>query len=526
MSLDSSQDQVAERLQKMRALRASGIEPYPYRFEANATISDLRARHDGKDAASLEAEKPATAVGGRVLARREHGKAGFLDLSDGVSRIQVMLRRNELGEQGWTAWQQLDIGDWLGVEGVVIRTRMGELTIHASSVVMLSKSLRPLPVPKVEVVDGKEVVHFALADKELRYRRRYVDLAVNPEVRRVFELRTRAVSAVRRFLDARGFLEVETPVLQSLHGGAAARPFRTNLNALGGMPLFLRIADELYLKRLIVGGMPRVYEIGKDFRNEGIDRTHNPEFTMLECYQAFADYSDMMDLTESLVTSVAQEALGTLKVRRGGADGIEIDLTPPWRRLSMADAVREIGGVTEDVGSMDRDVLRQACRAHRLEADETASAGLMLDTIFSELVQPHLQQPTFILDYPVEVSPLAKVHRSKPGLTERFEAFIGGWELANAFSELNDPVDQRERFMAQERLRLQGDEEAHVIDEDFLMALEHGMPPTGGLGVGIDRLVMLLADCSSIRDVLLFPFMRPLDAGDAASSQATQGDSR
>jgi lysyl-tRNA synthetase class 2 len=521
MSLDSSQDQVAERLQKMQALRASGIEPYPYRFAATATVGELRAAHDAKDTAALEAERPPTSVGGRVLARRDQGKAGFLDLSDGVARIQVMLRRNEIGDPGWTTWQMLDIGDWLGVEGIVMRTRMGELTVQASGVVMLSKSLRPLPVPKIETVDGKEIVHFALADKELRYRRRYVDLAVNPEVRRVFELRTRAVSAIRRFLDARGFLEVETPVLQALHGGAAARPFRTHLNALG-MPLYLRIADELYLKRLIVGGMPRVYEIGKDFRNEGIDRTHNPEFTMLECYQAFADYSDMMDLTESLVTSVAQEALGTLKVRRGD---LEIDLTPPWRRLTMADAVREIGGVKEDVGTMDRDVLVNACRAHALEHDPAAPAGLLLDVIFSELVQPHLHQPTFILDYPVEVSPLAKAHRSRPGLTERFEAFIGGWELANAFSELNDPVDQRNRFEAQERLRLQGDEEAHVIDEDFLLALEHGMPPTGGLGVGIDRLVMLLADCSSIRDVLLFPFMRPLDAGEAAAG-AAEGDSR
>jgi lysyl-tRNA synthetase, class II len=508
MALDASHDQIAARLGKLGALRERGIEPYPYRFDATHDVSALRRAYEGWTAEQLEADQPRVAAGGRILSLRTQGKTGFLDLSDGAARIQVYVRRDGVPEAAWTAWEHLDIGDWVGASGRVMRTRAGELTLQAADLTLLAKTLQPLPVPKVEVVDGRQVVHHQFADKELRYRRRYVDLAVNTDVRRVFELRTRAVSAIRRFLDGRGFLEVETPVLQSLHGGASARPFKTSINALSGMPLYLRIADELYLKRLIVGGMARVYEIGKDFRNEGIDRTHNPEFTMLELYQAFADYGDMAEITESLVTHVAREALGTLIVRRGDA---EIDLTPPWRRITMLDAIREIGGVSEDVSTLDRDVLLSVCGSRGIDHDPASNPGQLLDAVFSELVQPHLVQPTFILDYPKEISPLAKQHRSHPRLTERFEAFIAGWELANAFSELNDPVDQRARFEAQMALRAGGDEEAQLLDEDFLLALEHGMPPTGGLGIGIDRLIMLLADCSSIRDVLLFPFMRPLD---------------
>ena len=510
MALDAGHDQIAARLGKLASLRERGIEPYPYRFDATHDVRGLRRLYEGWTAEQLEADQPKAAAGGRILSLRTQGKTGFFDLSDGAARIQVYVRRDGVPEAAWTAWEHCDIGDWVGAAGRVMRTRAGELTLQASGLEMLAKALHPLPVPKVETVDGKQVVHHQFADKELRYRRRYVDLAVNSDVRRVFELRTKVVSAIRRFLDERGFLEVETPVLQSLHGGASARPFRTSLNALSGMPLYLRIADELYLKRLVVGGMPRVYEIGKDFRNEGIDRTHNPEFTMLELYQAFADYGDMAEITEGLVTHAAQAALGTLKVRRGD---VEIDLTPPWRRMTMLGAIREIGGVQEDISSLDREVLLRACRGHGVEHDPAGNPGRLLDAIFSELVQPQLVQPTFILDYPKEISPLAKGHRSHPRLTERFEAFIAGWELGNAFSELNDPVDQRARFEAQMALRAEGDDEAQVLDEDFLLALEHGMPPTGGLGVGIDRLIMLLADCSSIRDVLLFPFMRPLDLG-------------
>ncbi len=516
MALDPSQDQIAERLDKLRALRENGIDPHPVRFDATHDVTMLRAQHEPLTPEQLDAPAPPVAAGGRVMSLRTHGKTGFFDLSDGRSRIQVYVRRDGVPEEAWRAWELTDIGDWVGVEGRVMRTRAGELTVQASSLRMLSKALRPLPVPKVEVVDGQTVVHHAFADKELRYRRRYVDLAVNTEVRRVFELRTRMVSAIRRFLDARGFLEVETPVLQTLAGGATARPFRTSINALSGMPLYLRIADELYLKRLIVGGMPRVYEIGKDFRNEGIDRTHNPEFTMLELYQAFADYGDMAETTESLVTFVAQETLGTLQVRRG--DHV-IDLTPPWRRMTMLESLREIGGVTEDLETLDRAALLRACEDKNVAHDPKAPAGHLLDALFSDLVQPHLIQPTFILDYPKEISPLARVHRQNPRLTERFEAFVAGWELANAFSELNDPLDQRARFEAQMALREAGDDEAQMLDEDFLMALEHGMPPTGGLGIGVDRLVMLLADCASIRDVLLFPFMRPLELNPASPGE-------
>ena len=520
MALDHSHDQIAERLEKLRALREHGVDPYPCRFAADIDVTSLRESHDSTPGEVLETTRPGVTVGGRVMSMRTHGKTGFFDLSDGRSRIQVYVRRDGVPEPAWQAWELTDIGDWMGVAGHVMRTRAGELTVQASGLTVLAKALRPLPVPKVETVDGKSVSHHVFADKELRYRRRYVDLAVNPDVRRVFEMRTRIVSAIRRFLDGRGFLEVETPILQSLYGGASARPFKTTLNALSGMPLYLRIADELYLKRLIVGGMPRVYEIGKDFRNEGIDRTHNPEFSMLELYQAFADYGDMAEISESLVTFIAREVLGTLSIRRGEH---EIDLTPPWRRMTMLGSLREIGGVTEDLQTLDRAALLSACESRKVPHDPQAGAGQLLDALFSELVQPHLVQPTFIMDYPKEISPLAREHRDNPRLTERFEVFVAGWELGNAFSELNDPLDQRARFEAQMAMREAGDEDAQVLDEDFLLALEHGMPPTGGLGVGVDRLVMLLADCASIRDVLLFPFMRPIDPSAASPAEGDDG---
>ena len=516
MPLDPSNDQIAERLGKLEALRSKAIEPYPYRFDASDTVSAIRSAHDATSGPDLDARPTEVRVGGRVLSLRSHGKAGFADISDGQERIQLYVRKDDVPEIAWAAWELLDIGDWVGARGVLMRTRSAELSVKVADLSLLSKSLRPLPVGKTEQVDGKTVTHYGFTDKEMRYRRRYVDLAVNPEVRRIFELRSRMVSGIRRFLDARDFLEVETPILQPIHGGASARPFRTSLNALSGMTLYMRIADELYLKRLIVGGIPRVYEIGKDFRNEGIDRTHNPEFSMLELYQAYADYGDMAALTESMVSTLAQDLLGTMTVSRSG---VEINLAPPWRRISMLDAIRDIGGVAEDVSTLDRDTLLSVCKQRNVAHDPAANGGQLLDAVFSELVQPHLVQPTFVLDYPKEVSPLAKGHRSSPRLTERFEAFVAGWELANAFSELNDPLDQRARFDAQMRLREAGDDEAQLLDEDFLMALEHGMPPTGGLGVGVDRLAMLLFDQSSIRDVLLFPFMRPLgsEPGDATS---------
>ena len=369
-------------------------------------------------------------------------------------------------------------------------------------------AIRPLPVPKEEIRDGERVVHDQFSDKELRYRRRYLDLALNPDVQAVFRKRSAVVSAIRQFLDARGFLEVETPVLQPLYGGASARPFVTHHNVLD-MPLYLRISDELYLKRLIVGGLERVYEIGKNFRNEGIDRTHNPEFSMLELYQAYADYSDMMAISEALYVFVAEKVNGATTLEYQGR---EIDLTPPWPRIPMLEAIEKYGDI--DVARSSDADLHEACKRFDSDIEPDAERGLLINALFEACVEPELIQPTFITDYPIAVSPLAKRHRTEKDLTERFEFFINGWEAGNAFSELNDPIDQRQRFAHQKTLRDKGDDEAQVLDEDFLMALEHGMPPTGGLGIGVDRMVMLLADAPSIRDAILFPHMRPKEGRD------------
>ena len=399
----------------------------------------------------------------------------------------------------------LDLGDMVGVEGYMFRTRTGEVTMHASSIVLLAKSLRPMPVVKEKIVDGEKVVFDEVQDKELRYRQRYVDLVVNPEVKQVFRTRAAVIDRIRRFLNDREYLEVETPVLQPIYGGAAARPFTTHHNALD-RKLYLRISNELYLKRLIVGGFNRVYEFSKDFRNEGIDRTHNPEFTMLEFYQAYADYHQMMDLVEDMVADAAAAAApdGNLVF---GWRGHEINLAKPWQRRSMLELIGEKAG--EEIAlPLDKSQLEGLCKKHGIELKPGMSAGKMLDELFGELVEPYLANPTFVTDYPVEVSPLAKRHRSKPGLTERFELIIGGAEIANAFSELNDPLDQRGRFEAQMQLKDEGDEEAQVMDEDYLRAMEYGMPPTGGVGIGIDRLVMLLTGMETIKDVVLFPQLR------------------
>jgi lysyl-tRNA synthetase, class II len=443
-------------------------------------------------------------LAGRIMSIRSHGRTVFADLADRDGRLQLYLRANDLGE-AFAVIELLDIGDWVGVEGELFRTRMGEVTLRVADLQLLAKAVRPLPAGKEEVDDstGERRVYGGFADVEQRYRQRYADLAVNPDVRAVFVTRSRIVSAIRRFLDGREYLEVETPVLQPLYGGASARPFTTHHNALD-MRLYLRIADELYLKRLIVGGLERVYEIGKDFRNEGIDRTHNPEFTMLEFYEAFADYRDMMALVEELIGHVVVEACGDVAVMFGGT---RIDFSPPFPRLAFLDALREYGGI--DVTSMDDAAL--ARHATGLGVDDAADMPRprLLDELFKELVEPHLVQPVFIVDYPRELSPLAKPKRGEQALVERFELMVAGREIANAFSELNDPFDQRERFEAQVRLRESGDEEAQNLDEDYLRALEYGMPPTGGVGIGIDRLVMLLTDQPSIRDVILFPTMRP-----------------
>ena len=485
------------RREELAELRSRGVDPYPAVFDRTAfSRATIDAFRDDAPPADV-------AVAGRIMSIRRMGKASFCHIQDMQGRIQAYLKRDDLGE-AYDAFKLLDIGDIVGVEGFVFRTKMGEVSVHARRMTLLSKSLRPLPVVKEKTDEkGNTVTFDPFADKELRYRQRYVDLVVNPGVREVFLKRSAIMRAIRSFFDGRGYIEVETPILQPIYGGASARPFLTHHNALD-IDLFLRIADELYLKRLIVGGFDAVYEFAKDFRNEGMDRSHNPEFTMLELYVAYRDYHWMMDLVEQLVSETALAVNGTTKLTVGKN---EIDVASPWKRITMFDAIKERTG--KDLTGKSEADLRAILKELHLEAAPGAGAGTMIDEIFSEMVEPTLIQPTFITDYPLEMSPLAKKHRSKPGLVERFEVIVNGQELCNAFSELNDPLDQRARFEDQMKLRARGDQEAQVLDEDFLRALEYGMPPTAGLGIGIDRLTMLLTDQDSIRDVLLFPQMKP-----------------
>ena len=487
-----------QRRTKLTQIREKGINPYPYRFEATHRSSEVIGNFE-----PLSESKEAVRIAGRLMSIRGHGKTSFAHMQDAAGRIQIYVRKDTLGEESFALYKLMDIGDLIGVEGTVFRTRTGEITVEVRDFEVLCKSLRPLPIEKKRVEDGEKVTFDAVSDKELRYRQRYVDLILHPEVRQTFERRTKIVSAIRRFLEERDFMEVETPILQPLYGGASARPFVTHHNALD-IDLYLRISDELYLKRLIVGGYERVYEFCKDFRNEGMDRSHNPEFTLLELYQAYADYGDMMRITEEMVSSVAEELFGSQRV---DYQGTEIDFTPPWKRVTMLGAIAEYAGV--HLEGTSEEAMRKTCAGLDVEVDGTMGSGKMMDEIFKKYVEPHLIQPTFVMDYPVETAPLAKRHRKNPSLTERFEAFVNGSEIANAFSELNDPLDQRERFETQARLRAMGGDEAQALDEDFLRALEYGMPPTGGLGIGIDRLVMLLTNAPSIRDVLFFPQMRP-----------------
>jgi len=505
-SPDGDSHLLQARREKLEALQGKGIRPFAYGFDRThrsdeAVHAFTLAEEDGSLDERGHGEK--VRVGGRILSWRSHGRSAFAHIEDGGGRIQLYFRQNVLGEESFADLDLLDLGDWIGVRGPLFRTRTGEVTVQVDAWELLAKSLRPLPLGKEEVdpESGKRIVHSGFANKQSRYRQRYADLAVHPEVREVFRLRSRMVSAMRRFLDERDFLEVETPILQPIYGGAAARPFTTHHNTLD-MPLYLRIADELYLKRLIVGGFERVYEIGKDFRNEGIDRSHNPEFTMLEFYQAFADYQDMMTLVEELIAEVARASTGDTLV---SYQGREVDLTPPYRRLSFVDALD--GALHRNTFDLDDDQLRQLAEEATGESLENAGRGRLLDRLFGVLVEPDLIQPTYVMDYPVELSPLAKPHREDARLTERFELFVAGRELANAFSELNDPLDQRRRFRAQAGPDF--DEEAHPVDEDYLRAMEYGMPPTGGVGIGVDRLAMVLADQPSIRDVILFPILRP-----------------
>jgi lysyl-tRNA synthetase class 2 len=488
---------------KCADLRARGVEPYPYSY---ARTHHTRQVLDLGEAVTTEPGL-VVSVAGRLMGRRGHGKAGFGHVLDQTGRVQVYAREDVLGAAGYGLWELLDLGDWVGVKGPVFRTRTGEITVQAQELTLLAKSMRPLP----------DKWH-GLVDPETRYRQRYADLFMNPEVRDVFAKRTRALSTIRRFLDARGYLEVETPVLQPLYGGAFARPFVTRHNALG-MDLYLRISNELYLKRLLVGGFERVYEFAKDFRNEGIDRSHSPEFTMLEVYQAFADYRDIMRLTEEMFARLAEEVGGGMTLEYQGQ---KLDFTPPWPEVSILEAVK--GAVGEDVSDMDPARLERLCDARGLAARPGSGAGGMLDELFSALIQPALIQPTFVIDHPREISPLAKVKRGNAHVVERFEPFVCGMEVGNAFSEQNDPAEQEHQFQLQMDRRAQGDDEAQVLDKDFLRALEYGMPPTGGLGVGIDRIVMLLTDSRSIRDVILFPALRPEEGRAAALDEDAAED--
>ena len=499
----SLEELIRQRREKLGAWRALGIEPYAYRYEVSHHVAEILALGDQV----TEADGPRVRVAGRLMSLRGHGKAGFAHLLDGTGKLQLYFRADRL-EGAFQRYELLDVGDWIGAEGAVFRTRTGEITVRVEGFSMLAKSLRPLP----------EKWH-GLRDPETRFRQRYADLFMNLEVREVFRRRARLIATLRRGLDERGYLEVETPVLQPLYGGAFARPFVTRHHALD-MDLYLRISNELYLKRLLVGGLDRVYEFSRDFRNEGMDRSHNPEFTMLEYYQAFADLGDMLELTEALV-SRAVESAGAVPA----PEGREIGWLPPFARLSMLDALSE--RLDADVRGLETTPLAALAAKHGVAVRPEVGAGGLIDALFGELIQPGLLQPTFVLDYPAEVSPLARASRRHPGLVERFELFAGGMEIANAFSEQNDPDEQRHAFEEQMARRARGDEEAQMMDLDYLRALEYGMPPAGGVGIGIDRLCMLVANAHSIRDVILFPQLRPeegrLEAEDGTAAGAPPG---
>ena len=479
------------RREKLSELQEQGKDPYQItKFNRTNTAGEIKSNYEKFE------EKDVT-VAGRIIAKRIMGKASFCTIQDSDEKIQSYVSINDLGEESYKAFKTYDIGDFIGITGFVFKTRTEEISVHAKEVTLLSKSLRPLP----------EKFH-GLKDPDLRYRQRYVDLIVNPEVKDTFEKRSKIIKEIRKILDEKGFLEVETPMLNTILGGANARPFVTHHNALD-IDMYLRIAPELYLKRLIVGGFDRVYEIGRLFRNEGMDIKHNPEFTSMELYASYMDFNDMMDITEELFSRCAQEVLGTTKITYQGQD---IDLTPSWKRITMVDAIKEVTGIDFNTINSDEEAVALAKERNIIIPDPTKETrGDVISLFFEEYVEETLIQPTFVYEYPVEISPLAKRKAADPRMTERFELFIGGREYGNAFSELNDPIDQYERFKKQVEAREAGDEEAGMMDEDYVQALEYGMPPTGGLGIGIDRMIMLLTDSASIRDVLLFPTMKPLN---------------
>jgi lysyl-tRNA synthetase class 2 len=495
-------EQELERRKDREELMALGIDPYPAEsFPINVTAEDIHKNYENR-----KTDYKDISIAGRLMSRRIMGSASFAEIQDSTGTLQIYIRRDDIcpGEDKTfynTVFKKLlGLGDFVGVKGYIFTTQTGEISLHVTDLKILSKSVKPLPVVKR---DEEGNVHDGFTDPELRYRQRYVDLTVNPEVKKTFITRSRIITQMRRYFDDHGWLEVETPILQAVHGGAAARPFNTHHNTLD-MPLYLRIANELYLKRLIVGGFDGVYEFGKMFRNEGMDRTHNPEYTSMEIYVAYKDYIWMMEMVEELIEQVTESIHGKTKIKVGDN---EIEFAGPYRRLSMYDSIKEYTGV--DVSKMDEDGLRAVCAEMGIATDATMGKGKLVDEIFGEKVEAHLIQPTYITDYPIEMTPLAKKHRTEPGLVERFELFVNGKEIANAYSELNDPIDQRERFEEQLKLAERGDDEAMAMDEDFLRALEYGMPPTSGLGIGIDRLTMLLTDKTTIQEVLFFPQMRP-----------------
>jgi len=480
---------MANRMAKLDGLKQLGCDPYPPRFRVEHSVSDIRQCYEQVPAEQLQLDTPAVRAAGRIRAMRGMGKVSFVDLSDGVAQVQLFLRRQDIDEATWDRYKLLDLGDFVGVEGTVFRTRTGELSIAVKSLDVLAKALRPLPEK-----------HKGLRDQEARARQRYLDLLSNPSSREVFEIRSRVISAIRRRFEEAGFLEVETPMMQPIPGGATARPFTTHHNTFD-LELYLRIAPELYLKRLIVGGFERVFELNRNFRNEGVSTRHNPEFTMLEFYWAYADYELLMDFTEELITAVAQETVGTLQLQWGD---IVIDMSRPWRRLTLKDAILEYSDLTgEDLES--RSKMEAAARRLGVERIDERSDGKLLAELYEVTAEPRMINPTFITDLPRDISPLAKSRPDDPDTVERFELFIGGLELANAYTELNDPVEQRRRFETQA-------EAGGTVDDDFVLALEHGMPPTGGEGIGIDRLVMLLTNQVSIREVILFPLLRPRES--------------
>lgn len=491
-------DQVEARLGKLDKLREMGINPYPYRFAFTHDSAGLAAARD-----SLLASGEEVAFAGRIVRFNLKGKLAFVHLKDGHGRQQVMFTLDGVGEKGFELVRMLDIGDWVGAKGPMFITKAGEYTVQAKAVELLSKAVRPLPIPKEKIENGQKVIFDEFKDLETRYRQRYVDLTLNDGVRETFKKRSRILQSVRDYLVGQDYLEVETPVLQAIYGGASARPFTTHHNALD-IDLFLRVSNELYLKRLITGGFPRVFEFAKNFRNEGIDRTHNPEFTLLEFYQAYADYRDMMVHFENIYSGAAKAANGSTII---SYQGRSIDLAPPWPRLSVKDAIRKYAQL--DVDRMSDDELKGELVKAGAELDGKYLRGLAIQALFEARCEEHLIDPVFIIDMPKETTPLCKVHRDDPTLVERFEPYINGWEVGNAYSELNDPLLQRKLLEEQVERGRGGEDETHPLDEDFLRALEYGMPPTGGVGIGMDRMIMLLTDSATIKDVLLFPLMKP-----------------